>query len=371
MIDWMASGKLRVRKQLADFPLQPGFFSKELYQKLKVPIGIIHSSWGGTGIRTWMSRQSLEQFKDSVTISPIPDKFDIDNWTEKVDESLEKNKKRRNQISSPKPGLSEEIGMTGYNDSDWKQVDLLDENNHFENILWLRKRTFLPQKLHAEPVKLSMGFLNRQSHVFFNGINIGYFLYPSPVLIDIPPELINNGENILTVRLAQPWGESQISGDKKQFFISNSKGSFLPISDKWRANDQLEPIVQAPKIYQNNPAFLFNGMVAPVAPYGIKGFIWYQGESDTERPFLYEQMFQELILEWRKLWKLGKLQFLFVQLSNIQYHINLKKIIIHGACYAKHRKKHFHCPIPEWLFQLILVILMMFILRTNRILAIG
>lgn len=321
-VKWEIAGP----ESVAGFSSTAWFFSKELYQKLKVPIGIIHSSWGGTGIRTWMSRQSLEQFKDSVTISPIPDKFDINKWSEKVAESIEKNKQRRNQISNPKPGLFEEIAVSGYDDSNWQPVDLLDENNNFGNILWLRKKIFLSQKLYVEPLKLSMGFLNRQSHVFFNGIKIGYFLYPIPAQIEIPPELIKNGENILTVRIAQPWGESQILGDKKQFFISNPEGTFyLPLSDKWRANDQLEPAIQASKTYHNNSAFLFNGIVAPVVPYGLKGFIWYQGESDTGRPYLYEKMFQELILDWRKLWGKDDLTFLFVQLSNIQLSHEFEK----------------------------------------------
>jgi sialate O-acetylesterase len=60
-----------------------------------------------------------------------------------------------------------------------------------------------------------------------------------------------------------------------------------------------------------------NGLVAPVIPYGVKGFIWNQGESDSERPFLYEKMFQQLIMNWRKLWKQDDLSFLFVQSSKI------------------------------------------------------
>jgi sialate O-acetylesterase len=326
--DDLIEGKWEIAgpEYVSGFSSTAWFFAKELYQKLKVPIGIIHSSWGGTPISTWISGESVDQFKSSVNFPAITDKFEKNEWAEKVAESIETHRMRRNQISYPKTGLSEEIVIAGYDDSDWQQVDLLDENNCFGNILWLRKKIFLPQKLHGEPLKLSMGFFNRQSHVFFNGTKIGYFLYPKPVLIEIPTELIRIGENILTIRVAQPWGESQIIGDKDQFFISNPEGSFyMSISNKWRANDQLEPIVQAVKSYQNSPSFLFNGMVAPVVPYGLKGFIWYQGESDTGRPFLYEQMFQQLILEWRKLWKQGDLPFLFVQVSNIHLSHEFEK----------------------------------------------
>ena len=93
-------------------------------------------------------------------------------------------------------------------------------------------------------------------------------------------------------------------GSPEQFFLSNGDHSFAGnIAEVWKANDQLEPIIPAAESYQSNPSFLFNGMVAPVIPYAIKGFIWYQGESNAGEPALYEKLFQQLITDWRKSWK--------------------------------------------------------------------
>lgn len=68
------------------------------------------------------------------------------------------------------------------------------------------------------------------------------------------------------------------------------------------------------------PAALFNGMVAPATPFGIKGVIWYQGESDTTGPLapLYEKTFTGLITDWRKHWQQGNFPFLFVQIANFK-----------------------------------------------------
>jgi sialate O-acetylesterase len=68
------------------------------------------------------------------------------------------------------------------------------------------------------------------------------------------------------------------------------------------------------------PAALFNGMVAPVVPFGIKGALWYQGESDTTGPLapLYEKTFTGLITDWRKHWQQGNFPFLFVQIANFK-----------------------------------------------------
>jgi sialate O-acetylesterase len=64
------------------------------------------------------------------------------------------------------------------------------------------------------------------------------------------------------------------------------------------------------------PSELYNGMIAPLIPYAIAGAVWYQGESNTDRPRVYEHLFKTLIDNWRVEWRQGALPFLFVQLAN-------------------------------------------------------
>jgi sialate O-acetylesterase len=66
------------------------------------------------------------------------------------------------------------------------------------------------------------------------------------------------------------------------------------------------------------PAALFNGMVAPVTPYAIKGVIWYQGESNSRLAWapMYAKIFPALIEDWRAQWHEGDFPFLFVQISS-------------------------------------------------------
>jgi len=65
---------------------------------------------------------------------------------------------------------------------------------------------------------------------------------------------------------------------------------------------------------QNQPTALYNAMVAPVVPYGIKGICWYQGESNTGKPLDYQYLLPALIHDWRSKWKNDSLPFLYVQL---------------------------------------------------------
>jgi hypothetical protein len=67
--------------------------------------------------------------------------------------------------------------------------------------------------------------------------------------------------------------------------------------------------------HHKSPSVLYNGMVAPVIPYTIRGVIWYQGESNADRPLLYSKLFPEMIKNWREDWKQGDFPFYFVQIS--------------------------------------------------------
>jgi sialate O-acetylesterase len=68
------------------------------------------------------------------------------------------------------------------------------------------------------------------------------------------------------------------------------------------------------------PAALYNGMVAPFTPYTIKGFLWYQGETDSapDRVGLYAKLLPTLIADWRRQWGQGNLPFLLVQISSFE-----------------------------------------------------
>src|SRR5262249_41401082 len=88
---------------------------------------------------------------------------------------------------------------------------------------------------------------------------------------------------------------------------------------KARAEGQDPPLApgqpQDPARNQNTPAGLYNGMIAPLLPYGIRGVIWYQGESNAGRAYQYRKLFPVMIKNWRDDWKRGDFPFLFVQLA--------------------------------------------------------
>ncbi|MGB8194308.1 MAG: sialate O-acetylesterase [Chitinophagaceae bacterium] len=73
------------------------------------------------------------------------------------------------------------------------------------------------------------------------------------------------------------------------------------------------------KIPNRTPTLLFNGMLHPVIGYGMKGVIWYQGESNYERADQYESLFPALISNWRSLWQNGEFPFYYAQIAPYNY----------------------------------------------------
>jgi sialate O-acetylesterase len=113
--------------------------------------------------------------------------------------------------------------------------------------------------------------------------------------------------------------ESNWGGTVAEAWISES--SLRPFPEFAQASDSLKKIDEqaAAKLQSdpNTPTLLFNGMIAPLTPYRIKGVIWYQGEANADRPIQYRTLFAALIKNWRLQWGYD-FPFLFVQLAGFQ-----------------------------------------------------
>jgi len=89
-----------------------------------------------------------------------------------------------------------------------------------------------------------------------------------------------------------------------------------PLTGAWQFNETIEPKLPVMNNSPNQPAVLYNAMIHPLIPYGIKGVIWYQGESNAGRAYQYRSIFPAMIEDWRVNWGIGDFPFLFVQLAN-------------------------------------------------------
>lgn len=73
------------------------------------------------------------------------------------------------------------------------------------------------------------------------------------------------------------------------------------------------------KELSRTPTTLYNGMLYPVIGYGIRGAIWYQGESNQTRPDRYQDLFPAMVKEWRQVWGMGEFPFYYAQIAPYGY----------------------------------------------------
>jgi sialate O-acetylesterase len=125
------------------------------------------------------------------------------------------------------------------------------------------------------------------------------------------------GEDAALAPLFASWGrmterapDAQLREQNKQRMIDEAKAQGKPA-----------PVVPwVPRLESWGPGMLWNGMIAPLTPFPIRGVIWYQGESNSvlERAPLYGRVFRTLIEDWRRTWGVGDFPFLYVQISNFK-----------------------------------------------------
>jgi sialate O-acetylesterase len=134
----------------------------------------------------------------------------------------------------------------------------------------------------------------------------------------VPPGLLKPGRNVIAVRVLDTGGGGGIWGEEAPRLVV--KGDPIALGGPWRYRIGLD--------LQNGPwpptsvtgdsgtaTVLYNGMIAPLLPYAIRGVIWYQGESNVHREQQYRALFPALIADWRRAWGQGDFPFLFVQIA--------------------------------------------------------
>ncbi|HEU4607000.1 MAG TPA: sialate O-acetylesterase [Chitinophagaceae bacterium] len=98
-----------------------------------------------------------------------------------------------------------------------------------------------------------------------------------------------------------------------------SRETLQQIPGVWLTNCP-DTILNPEKDPERSPAILYNSMIAPIAGYTTRGFIWYQGESNRYNPQLYQTLMPVMVKEWRKLWGEGNIPFYYVQIAPYRYN---------------------------------------------------
>ncbi len=321
---WLPCSPETVTKGLwGGFSAAGYFFGRELYQQLNIPIGLIHSSWGGTIAEAWTSPEGLQPLGDfdqqleKVATAGTGQKMDYDseyeNWC------------RKNDPGTINAWSKAELDTTGWKTvtmpKPFEQAGLPD----FDGIVWFRHNFEMPTGWSGQALKLGLGPVDDVDTTFINGVRVGQMnRYDLNRVYTVPAEVLKPGANVLSVRVLDTGGAGGFTGTPEQMFLkpaAAADSSNVSLAGDWQMRDSapLSKLPAPPTVADaNNPnvvTVLYNGMIAPLLPFAIKGAIWYQGESNADRAYQYRRLLPAMIRDWRRYFGVGDFPFYIVQLA--------------------------------------------------------
>jgi sialate O-acetylesterase len=310
------------KETLHEFSGTAWFFAKTLFEKHRIPIGLVNAAWGGTPAEAWMSRAALAEFPAAVALG---DQYADSALCAKIAaQNAAEIQAWEDGLLRDDRGLAEEWHKPGTDLSGWKEISLpgnFAEGNpaSFCGVIWLAREFNADANFAAGGnslgAKLWFGTIVDADTVYVNGVEVGNtgYRYP-PRKYAVSPGLLREGKNRVVIRVICTNGDGGITHDKPfRLFTDNG---IIEMEGTWKYRmGACAPSPRPPEFFfQRQPMGLFNAMIAPVMQYPFKGVIWYQGESNDPNPGDYAALFKALIRDWRKKSGRGDFPFLFVQL---------------------------------------------------------
>jgi sialate O-acetylesterase len=298
------------------------FFGRELYERYKVPIGLINTSLGGSPAEAWMSEDALKSFPHYAREAH---RFRDNSLIKEIEESDSKRIHAWYSESSQKDlgnqGSHRRWTDPAFDASNWATMEIPGcwadaKIGPVNGVVWFRKQFDVPRAIVGKPAKLILGRIVDADSAFINGVFVGTVSYQYPPRrYDIPASLLKEGANTIVVRVISNTGKGGFVPDKLYEIATQTDTIDLKGEWRYRLGAKMEPLASQTFI-RWKPLGLYNAMIAPLLKYRIKGVVWYQGESNADRPIEYRTLFPALIEDWRNNWHEGKFPFLFVQLPN-------------------------------------------------------
>ncbi len=303
------------------------FFGRRLQNELHVPIGLVQDCVGGTPAETWMNPASLHKIKDFDTQLAEVDRLRarggpeygnyIMHWYDEYDVGLK----------------GKTWAATDLDDSGWKKVQIPGGFQELgvadvPSVCWFRKEIMLPDPLSAGKATIFLGSIEKMDTTTINGQWVGASSWvENPRVYVINKGVLKPGRNVLTIRvfkmkadggfLAKPGTLRLVLGDKSE----------IPLAGEWKGAVSVDarpphPMPLGFENYPTMPSVLFEGMIEPVAPLGITGAIWYQGEANADRAYQYRSLLPAMIGDWRDAFGQGDFSFYIVSLPAFMHRRN-------------------------------------------------
>jgi sialate O-acetylesterase len=326
----------------ANFSAVAYFFGRELHRKIGVPIGLIQSDVGGTPAESWVLPEWLRGDRD---LAPLLAKAPAAGAAARVGQrDYERTMNRWYtgiMLKDPgNKGAAEGWAATTAPLDDWRVMrqpgawETNDPALPIDGAVWFRRTVMLPETWAGKDLLLQLGTIADHDTAYFNGDRVGGTSGEMPINTAareyrIPARQVRGGSSTIAVRIFNQIAAGGFTGqpDDMKLVVVDDLRQSIPLVGEWRFRVEFRrEAASVPPMPPPPPdewtswstGGLYHAMVTPLTSFGIRGVIWYQGESNVGRAGQYRKLFPVLIRGWRHAWGQGDFPFLFVQLANFQ-----------------------------------------------------
>jgi sialate O-acetylesterase len=308
-----------------DFSAVCMFFGRNVAAAKKVPVGLVHSAWGGSQIEAWIPAAGLRPFKTFDTALDLLSAYGRDRaagfalvgrgweswWRGSVSATDQPWTRSPADIAAFKPAPALPV--------DWKRFDDPELTRHV-GMVWFYRTLDLTPDQAAKARQLNLGEIAEIGSVWLNGKFLGSSGGGERSSYDVPAGLLKAGTNVIAISAydGNVNIEAGLLGPADAMTLTIDGAAPLPLASGWRyqriANRRIEP-PRVPWEGRMGTTAIYNAMIAPLGPLPLAGVVWYQGESNATRADAYKPLLQAMIASWRAQFR-PDLPFVIVQLAN-------------------------------------------------------
>ncbi len=303
------------------------YFAHRIQSETNVPIGLIQDCIGGTPAEAWTSPKTLRGLNDFAAGLAEVERHQLQGGPEYGNYIM-------HWYDDYDPG---QRGLTWANpaldDRDWQNVNIPEGftkqgASETPAVWYFRKTLVLNDPLPSGKTMLHLGVIERMDTTYINGQWVGASAWvENPRVYPLSPGILKAGTNVITIRVFRTKPEGGFESNPAELKLVLGDGKVIPLAGEWRGKLSVDarPPHSLPLGFENwpvMPGVLYNGMIAPVAPFGIRGAIWYQGEANADRAYQYRTLLPAMIADWREAFGQGNFPFYIVSLTAFMPHRN-------------------------------------------------